>query len=190
MLHHFPSRDAVISGAVFYLQEKRLKEYKVIISKVHAKPQNGVTSEVVKEAIRATWKYFNLPSFFAYNELLVASRTERELAKIFYPQQKMFVRYAHIADTLIVAARAEDGTISLFVIDQGQDGITVEGLETIASWVSDDSVAIGEKCVLIGWGISHEGRKHYTGTALFGDNGSCRAVGYATWFEVPTTPDQ
>ena len=90
MLHHFPSRDAVIRGAVFYLQEKRLKEYKVIISEVHAKPQNGVTSEVVKEAIRATWKYFNLPSFFAYNELLVASRTETELAKIFYPQQKMF----------------------------------------------------------------------------------------------------
>ena len=78
MLHHFPSRDAVIRGAVFYLQEKRLKEYKVIISKVHATPQNGVTSAVVKEAIRATWQYFNLASFFAYNELLVASRTDPE----------------------------------------------------------------------------------------------------------------
>ena len=90
MLHHFPSRDAVIKGAVFYLQEKRLEEYKVIISEVHATPQNGVTSAVVKEAIRATWKYFNLPSFFAYHELLVASRTDQGLAKIFYPQQKMF----------------------------------------------------------------------------------------------------
>jgi len=90
MFHHFPSRDEVIKGAVFYLQEKRLKEYKVIISEVHATPQNGVTSAVVKEAIRATWKHFNLPSFFAYNELFVASRTDRELAKIFYPQQKMF----------------------------------------------------------------------------------------------------
>lgn len=90
MLHHFPSRDAVIRGAVFYLQEKRLKEYKVIISKVHATPQNGVTSAVVKEAVRATWKYFNLPSFFAYHELLVASRTDPGLAKIFYPQQRMF----------------------------------------------------------------------------------------------------
>lgn len=52
------------------------------------------------------------------------------------------------------------------------------------------SVALGEKCVLIGWEISYEGRKHYTGTALFGESGSCRAVGYATWFEVPTPPDQ
>ena len=48
-------------------------------------------------------------------------------------------------------------------------------------------VAVGEKCVVIGWEISHQGRKHYTGTALFGESGSCRAVGYATWFEVPTT---
>ncbi len=42
-----------------------------------------------------------------------------------------------------------------------------------------------EKCVLIGWEISQEGRKHFTGTALFGESGDCRAVGYATWFEVP-----
>ncbi len=51
-------------------------------------------------------------------------------------------------------------------------------------------VMAGEKCVLIGWEISQEGRKHYTGTALFGESGTCRAVGYATWFEVPTVPDQ
>lgn len=48
-------------------------------------------------------------------------------------------------------------------------------------------VSVGEKCVVIAWEISHQGRKHYTGTALFGESGSCRAAGYATWFEVPTT---
>lgn len=47
------------------------------------------------------------------------------------------------------------------------------------------SVTPGEKYVLTGWEISHEGRKHYTGTALFDESGSCLAVGYATWFEVP-----
>ena len=61
------------------------------------------------------------------------------------------------------------GTILL-----GELAVAIEGL-----------VSIAEKCVLIGWEISHEGRKHYTGTALFGESGSCRAVGYATWFEVP-----
>lgn len=52
-----------------------------------------------------------------------------------------------------------------------------------------ESVAAGEKCVVIGWQISHEGRKHYTGTALFSESGSCCAVGYATWFEVPTVAE-
>ena len=46
----------------------------------------------------------------------------------------------------------------------------------------------GQKYVLIGWEIKHEGRKHYTGTALFGDEGQCHAVAYATWFEVPSAP--
>jgi len=51
------------------------------------------------------------------------------------------------------------------------------------------TVVAGEKCVLIGWEVSREGRKHYTGTALFGESGTCRAVAYATWFEVSLTVD-
>jgi len=47
------------------------------------------------------------------------------------------------------------------------------------------TVSAGEHCVLIGWEIDRQGRKHFTGTALFGESGSCRAAGYATWFEVP-----
>ena len=49
------------------------------------------------------------------------------------------------------------------------------------------TVSPGEKCVLIGWEISHDGRKHFTGTALFGETGCCRVVGHATWFEVPAS---
>jgi len=48
-----------------------------------------------------------------------------------------------------------------------------------------EPVSVGEKCVLIGWEISRDGRKHYTGTALFGESGSCHATACATWFEVP-----
>jgi len=47
------------------------------------------------------------------------------------------------------------------------------------------SVAAGEKYVVTGWEIDHQGRKHHTGTALFGESGKCCAVAYATWFEVP-----
>jgi len=51
-----------------------------------------------------------------------------------------------------------------------------------------DTVVAGEKCVLIGWEIAHQGRKHLTGTALFGEHGRCCAVGQATWIEVPVKP--
>jgi len=48
----------------------------------------------------------------------------------------------------------------------------------------EGAVAAGEHCVVIGWEIGRQGRKHFTGTALFGASGSRRAVGQATWFEV------
>jgi hypothetical protein len=53
----------------------------------------------------------------------------------------------------------------------------------------EGSVSVDEKCVLVGWEVSRQGRKHYTGTALFGESGSCRAKAYATWFEVEMKMD-
>lgn len=46
-------------------------------------------------------------------------------------------------------------------------------------------VSAGERCVLIGWEIFQEGRKHHTGTAIFSEAGGCRGVGHAVFFEVP-----
>ncbi len=48
-----------------------------------------------------------------------------------------------------------------------------------------DAVRPGEKCVVAGWEERGEGRKHFTGTALYGEDGACRGVGRAIWFEVP-----
>ena len=50
------------------------------------------------------------------------------------------------------------------------------------------AVTAGEQCVVTGWEIRHDGRKHFTGTALFGESGACCAVGYATWFQVAAKP--
>ena len=46
-------------------------------------------------------------------------------------------------------------------------------------------IAAGERCVVIGWEFARDGRKHYTGTALFSESGDCRGMAKATWFEVP-----
>jgi hypothetical protein len=48
-------------------------------------------------------------------------------------------------------------------------------------------VSAGERCVVIGWEIAQEGRKHHTGTALFSESGACCGVGRAIFFEVPVS---
>jgi hypothetical protein len=42
----------------------------------------------------------------------------------------------------------------------------------------------GEPCVVIGWPMGREGRKLYSGTALFSANGEPRAVARATWVRL------
>ncbi|MGE0115444.1 MAG: hypothetical protein AB7T07_11265 [Steroidobacteraceae bacterium] len=48
----------------------------------------------------------------------------------------------------------------------------------------DRSVHVDEPCVIIGWQILIEGRKHKVGTALFDEDGERCAVGVATWVEM------
>ena len=48
----------------------------------------------------------------------------------------------------------------------------------------DRSVHVEEPCVIIGWQIMIEGRKHKVGTALFDEDGERCAVGVATWIEL------
>lgn len=45
-------------------------------------------------------------------------------------------------------------------------------------------VAAGERCILVAWEIAHQGRKHHTATALFGESGDCRGLGLGIWFEA------
>lgn len=73
-----------------------------------------------------------------------------------------------------------------YAFPEPQNGVLLLGELAVSI---EGSISAGEKCVLIAWEISRQGRKHYTGTALFGESGSCRAVGYATWFEISTAFD-
>lgn len=49
----------------------------------------------------------------------------------------------------------------------------------------EGTVAPGERCVVIGWPLGVEGRKRYSGTALFGADGGLRGVARATWIAIP-----
>jgi hypothetical protein len=41
----------------------------------------------------------------------------------------------------------------------------------------------GERCVVVGWSLGSDGRKHYAGTALFGEQDELLGIARATWIE-------
>ena len=51
----------------------------------------------------------------------------------------------------------------------------------------DRRVHAAESCVVLGWKLSSEGRKHAVGTALFDEDGECCARAIATWIEPGAT---
>jgi hypothetical protein len=49
----------------------------------------------------------------------------------------------------------------------------------------DDPPEAGERCVVVGWPLAeHEGRKHFAGTALFGEDGRLLGLARATWITI------
>jgi hypothetical protein len=46
-------------------------------------------------------------------------------------------------------------------------------------------VAVAEPCVVLGWPLAHDGRKHTVATAIYGADGECRAMARAIWIEIP-----
>ncbi len=51
----------------------------------------------------------------------------------------------------------------------------------------EKSVHSGERYVAVGWETGRDGRRHFTGTALFSEAGERVAIARSTWFEVPAT---
>ena len=44
-----------------------------------------------------------------------------------------------------------------------------------------DAPRVGERCAVVGWRIGAEGRKLYSGTALYTESGRLCAIGHCTW---------
>lgn len=84
MLHHFPSKLAVVSAAVEHLHAKRLKAFR----KAVIKPTAG--RDHLRQSLEAYWAHVRHPMFVAFFELAVAARTDKELAAILRPAQQAF----------------------------------------------------------------------------------------------------
>ena len=49
----------------------------------------------------------------------------------------------------------------------------------------DGDVRVGEPCVMLGWPLARDGKKHFAASAVIGEHGAVIAVAKATWIEVP-----
>ncbi|WP_230198387.1 TetR/AcrR family transcriptional regulator [Luminiphilus syltensis] len=91
MMHHFPSRFAVLQAVVSHLHATRLMEYRELMQNIDD-PEAALERESIRKSVVAAWKYVNLPSFVAYEELRAASRTDAELGDIIADVEKDFDR--------------------------------------------------------------------------------------------------
>jgi AcrR family transcriptional regulator len=89
MLHHFPSKLAVVNAAVEYLHAKRLRAFRKAVAR---QAESGGGGDHVHQAVEAYWQHVRHPMFVAFFELAVAARTDKELADILKPAQEGFER--------------------------------------------------------------------------------------------------
>lgn len=86
MLHHFPSKLAVVRAAVEYLHAKRLSAFRKAVTKP------SPDRDHVRQSVEAYWGHVRHPMFVAFFELAVAARTDKELGEILRPAQEAFER--------------------------------------------------------------------------------------------------
>ena len=79
MLHHFPSKTALIQAAVEYLHDKLLEDYTERVKGIPTKLQGKKRR---RAGIEAYWQHLTGDLFTAYHELCVAGRTDHELREI------------------------------------------------------------------------------------------------------------
>ncbi len=74
------------------------------------------------------------------------------------------------------------GAFTLFPLPDGVSIVLGELAASIAG-----TVKAGDQCIVIGWPLGGEGRKHLAGTAIYAPHGRLVATARATWFEVPSS---
>lgn len=74
-LHHFPTKQELVGTAVGWILDKRLEEFRESFKDV---PEGA---DRVSTAVDLLWKATSGPAFYAWLELLVASRTDPSLRK-------------------------------------------------------------------------------------------------------------
>ena len=127
MLHHFPSRQALIEAVVQYVMRRRVE--------MQAELQAHLPHDASFRArsVDSTWDQLQTKEFQAFCELSMAARTDAELAAVFRPALAAFDKYRRdmairlaepaVADSPVFGLRRDLNRFLLEGLAQ-QDGIT------------------------------------------------------------------
>lgn len=85
MLHHFPSRDALIQSAVTHIINRRIEMFRRDVHSIPADHPNRI-----RAGLDAYWAHLTGSLFTAFHELAVAARTDPGLAQILTPAAAEF----------------------------------------------------------------------------------------------------
>lgn len=85
MVHHFPSKNELMTAAVGHLLQRRQAEFRAEMAAA------GQTSDRMATAIDLLWKAFSGPTFVAWVELWVGSRSDPELASAVTVMEEQFL---------------------------------------------------------------------------------------------------
>lgn len=89
MTHHFPSRASVLTATIEYLHDRRLQEYRALVKEFDV-GSKLTAREQIETVVNMVWKFVTLSSSTAYQEILMASRTDPELKRALEPLEKEF----------------------------------------------------------------------------------------------------
>ncbi len=112
MLHHFPSRMALIRATVTHLNQKRLQAYEQEETEV----QGQARFTRIEEGIDSYWRQLDSWLFVVFLELQVAARTDPELREILLPAVREYDQAAREATRKLFPDLALSGRFDLAVL--------------------------------------------------------------------------
>jgi AcrR family transcriptional regulator len=99
LLHHFPSRAALLVAAAQHLASERITEMERWITESEQRRSTG--AERIDQATELLWETFRQPYFWAAMELWHAARTDDELRGELAPTERELGRAVrHVIDTM------------------------------------------------------------------------------------------
>ncbi|MBI1181961.1 MAG: TetR family transcriptional regulator [Alphaproteobacteria bacterium] len=85
VLHHYPSKQALLEATIDYAFYKRMSRYIADVARMTEAERVDANL-----GVQAHWEGYLTPEYQAYLELHVAARTDEELRRIFIPRARQF----------------------------------------------------------------------------------------------------